>query len=159
MKTSATKPLLLSCLGIAIGTILPSCVDPYAQSYGTQERVTTYRTGYEVRSLPPGYRTETIGGTRYYNHNGTYYRSQSGRYIVVEAPRQDYQSPRPRYDDSYSQDRDPRYGRPDLHREVIITRLPSGYREINHNGGRYYQVNDTYYQQRGSGYIVVTSPY
>jgi hypothetical protein len=42
---------------------------------------------------------------------------------------------------------------------VIITELPRGYRTINHNGGRYYQNNDVYYQQRGQGYVVVGSPF
>ncbi len=46
-----------------------------------------------------------------------------------------------------------------IRHEVVITELPRGYRTINHNGGRYYQNNDVYYQQRGQGYIVVGSPF
>ena len=86
-------------------------------------------------------------GTSYYQHNGTYYRRQSGGYVVVDAPRSRY-------------DRSPGYrGRPQTYRETSITRLPRGYREINYRGNRYYQVNDIYYQRRGSVYITVTRPY
>ncbi len=163
----------MGCLGIAIAiaTMLPSCVDPYASNHGSSYTVSTYHPGYQVRALPPGYRSETIGGTRYYNHNGTYYQPRSGGYVVVEAPRPryestrygstspryestPYESARPRYDDSYSH-----YDRPDDRREAIITALPRGYREVNYQNGRYYQHNGVYYQQRGSGYIIVNRPY
>jgi hypothetical protein len=139
MKTSITSPRVLGCLAVAIATLLPSCVDPYTHSQGPA--VTSYRAGYEVRTLPSGYRTEIVDGSSYYVHNGTYYRPRSGRYVVVEAPRR------------------ARYHRQPAHQEVVITRLPRGYRTINHRGVRYYQVNDVYYQQRGSGYIVVRRPF
>jgi len=153
MKTSVTNPLVLGCLGIAIGTLLPGCVEPYVQGYGPSYGATVYRPGYEVRALPTGYRTEIIDGTRYYNYNGTYYRSRSGSYVVVEAPRSHYESTRPR-NDSYA-----RHDRPDVRHEVIITRLPQGYREIDTRNGRYYQYNDEYYQQRDSGYVIVSRPF
>lgn len=140
MKTSAIKNGILGSFVLAISTIFTSCVDPYAQPH-VQASVTTYRTGYEVRSLPSGYRTEVIAGDPYYVYNGTYYRPRSGRYVVVEAPRN-------RYD-----------GRRDYSRETVITRLPSGYRTVTHRGVRYYQVRDSYYQQRGSGYVVVRAPF
>ncbi len=145
MKTSSIRSLLFGSFAIALGALLPSCVDPYAQGSGPQHSVTTYRTGYEVRSLPSGYRTEVIGGSNYYLHNGTYYRSRSGRYVVVDAPRR--------------QNQDRRDGRRDYrrdgNRDVIITQLPRGYRTVERRGVRYYQVNNTYYQKRGSGYVVV----
>jgi hypothetical protein len=78
MKTSKTTPVLLGCLGIAMATMLPSCVDPYASNHGSSVTVSTYRPGYQTRILPSGYRSKIIGGTRYYNHNGTYYQSRSG---------------------------------------------------------------------------------
>lgn len=138
MKKSSRKNLTLACLGLAVGTLLSSCVDPYyADRRGSPSRVVEHR---EVRRLPSGYRTEVIDGSNYYNHNGTYYRRQSGGYVVVEAPRS-------------------RYGSPQSYRETSITRLPRGYREVNHRGNRYYQVNDVYYQRRGSVYITVTRPY
>ncbi len=140
MITSIAKLLLLGGAGLAAATLLSNCVDPYGPAYGSHERVNTYHAGYEIRSLPPGYRSETIGGTRYYSHNGTYYQPRSGRYVVVEAPRT-YPNRRDRY------------------REEIITELPRGYREVDYRGTRYYRSNDVYYQQRGSGYITVTRPY
>lgn len=136
MKTPLSKSLVLGGLALATAALLPSCVDPYAPG---PQAVTTYRTGYEVRSLPPGYRTEVIEGNRYYNYNGTYYRSHSGRYVVVDAPRH--------------------YDRPSHGRDVVITRLPRGYRTMDHHGVRYYQSNGNYYQKRGSGYVIVTRPY
>jgi hypothetical protein len=141
MKTSFTKNLSLACLGLAVGTLLPNCVDPYyADQGGPPSRVVEYRQDREIRRLPSGYRTEVIDGNNYYNHNGTYYRRQSGGYVVVEAPRS-------------------RYGNSQGYRGTSITRLPRGYREVNHRGNRYYQVNDTYYQRRGSVYVTVTRPY
>jgi hypothetical protein len=137
MKTSLTKPALLGSLGIAIATMLPSCVDPYyANHSGPPQHVTTYSAGYEVRSLPPGYRTEVIGGTQYYNSNGTYYRPRSGRYVVVEAPH------------GYSRT-------PQRQEAGVLRELPRGYRVVNHRGVRYYQVHDTYYERRGSNYVQV----
>ena len=50
--------------------------------------VTTYQPGYTTRSLPSGYRTESISGRDYYYHNGAYYLRNSGGYVVTEAPRQ-----------------------------------------------------------------------
>lgn len=141
MKTSSQKNLSLACFGLAVGTLLSSCVDPYyAGQGGRSSRVVEYRQDREIRQLPSGYRTEVIDGNNYYNHNGTYYRRQSGGYVVVEAPRS-------------------RYGRPDGYRETSITRLPRGYREVSYRGNRYYQVDDVYYQRRGSVYVTVTRPY
>jgi len=136
MKTSFIKPTLLGAFGIALATTLPSCVDPHYAHNPGPPRDTGYSAGYEVNALPPGYRTEIIGGTQYYNYNGTYYRPRSGRYVVVEVPRS--------------------YNRQPRQQEVVVVRqLPRGYRVVNHRGVRYYQVNDTYYEQRGSGYAQV----
>ncbi|MES2439398.1 MAG: DUF6515 family protein [Verrucomicrobiota bacterium] len=159
MNNAFTTPLFAGCL--AIGSLLTSCVDPYAGGgYAPTQTVTTYRTGYEVRSLPPGYRTEVIGGTRYYSQGGTYYQPRSGRYVVVEAPRN-----RGSYDRQYSdrqyngRDRDRDRGRPQGNRDVIVTKLPPGSRPVKYRGGEYYQVRDVYYQRRGAGYVVVSRPY
>lgn len=143
MKKSAIHPILLGSLALTVATVLPSCVDPYAHGPAPHHSVTTYHAGYEVRSLPPGFRTELIDGSNYYVHNGTYYRPRSGRYVVVEAPR-------PRRD-AYRSD----YDRRDDRRDVVITQLPRGYRTVDRRGVRYYQVDNTYYQQRGSGYVIV----
>lgn len=151
MKKSAIHPLLLGSLALAVATVLPSCVDPYAHGPGPQHSVTTYHAGYEVRVLPSGYRTEYIDGSNYYVHNGTYYRSRSGRYVVVDAPRR-----HSNYRSGYDRRDDRREYRRDGNRDVVITQLPRGYRTIERRGVRYYQANNTYYQQRGSGYVVVT---
>ncbi|MEO5715835.1 MAG: DUF6515 family protein [Luteolibacter sp.] len=142
MKTSFTNPALLGGLGLALATMLPSCVDPnYSRNQVPPPRdpgySAGYSVGYEVGSLPTGYRTEVIGGTQYYNYNGTYYRPHSGRYVVVEAPR-GYDR-RPRHQDDV----------------VVVRELPRGYRVVNHRGVRYYQVQDTYYEKRDSGYVQV----
>lgn len=153
MKTSFTKKVVLGCLGITLGILLPGCVESYAQDYGSPYATTAYRPGYEVRVLPPGYRSEVIGGTRYYHHSGTYYRPRSGGYVVVEAPRTSYSSQTRVYDSAARPDH------PYAHRDGLVPRLPSGYRAINTGRGRYYEYNDTYYQQRGSGYAIVGRPY
>lgn len=160
MKTSAFKPFILGSFGLAISAIISSCADPYAYSGGPPQTTvtTTYRTGYEVTSLPSGYRTEIIEGTPYYVYNHTYYRPRSGRYVVVEAPRG--------YRDRYTEVRrdtryDNRYNEPYDRRieSRVVTQLPSGYRTVVRDGVRYYQVRDTYYQQRGNGYVIVSPPY
>ncbi|RYD49642.1 MAG: hypothetical protein EOP85_01230 [Verrucomicrobiaceae bacterium] len=140
-----TPTILLSVTGLAFGTLLTSCVDPYAQP--PTQTVTHYHTGYEVRTLPRGYRTEYYSGTPYYVYEGTYYRPRSGRYVVVEAPRRDG----PRQRDNRYYNRSPR--------STQITKLPPGHRVVRYRGTDYYQVQDTYYERRGPNYIVVKRPY
>ncbi|MES2661338.1 MAG: DUF6515 family protein [Verrucomicrobiota bacterium] len=127
------KPILLGSFGLAIASLLPSCVATYPQGPGQPQVATSVSVGYEARTLPSGYRTEIIGGTSYYIHNNTYYRPRSGRYVVVEAPRGYRPGPR----------------------EVYIDRLPPGYRVVRRGNQRYYYVNNRYYQQRGSRYLAV----
>lgn len=43
-----------------------------------------YRTGPEMRDVPFDAQTETIGGTRYFTHDGTYYRPRNGYYTAVD---------------------------------------------------------------------------
>ena len=147
MKTSSTRKFQFGCVIIAAGTLLSSCVDPYAGG-GQSRTVTTYSVGTEVPSLPPGHRREVIEGRDYYYSDGNYYRPQSGRYVIVEAPRS--------RQETYRRDR---YNGPSRSREVIITELPRGYRTMERKGVRYYQANGNYYQRQGSGYIVVSQPY
>jgi hypothetical protein len=151
MKTSAIKTIALGCLGGALGTLLPSCVESYTQDYGSPYGATAYRPGYEVRVLPPDYRTEVINGSTYYHHGGVYYRPRAGGYVIVDPPHSRYGSHRRGYDS---------YSRRDLPSDgAVVPRLPSGSRMIDTRNGRYYQYNDTYYQQRGSGYAIVGRPY
>ncbi len=167
------KPVLVMG-GVALGLTLSSCVDPGGSYVGGGGQYTTYSTGYRINSLPGGYRTENISGRTYYYHDGHYYQPSSGGYTVVTAPRNsryygEYSSRRQynpsgsgrgydsrnNYDSrNESYNRDPRYDQ-----TRVITRLPSGYREINHRGTTYYQAGDSYYSRQGTGYIVVERPY
>lgn len=146
------------CMGLA------SCVVPYDSPSGGSATVTTYRSGYRVDSLPSGYRSEVISGNTYYYNDGHYYRQGSGGYVVVDAPRSsryyddygrrqgthqpglEYQQSSNRHDQGYE-------------RGQVITRLPSGYRELNHRGNTYYQVEDRYYRRQGDSYVITTRPY
>jgi hypothetical protein len=158
MKTQSASLLLAS--GLVLG-ILPSCVDTYA-SHGQASVTTTsyHQPGYRINALPRGYRSEMISGSNYYYHNGAYYRRQSNGYVVVEAPRTS------RYYSEYDRIRvGGNYRTSDNHRGQrnesvrVITRLPAGYRVVNHGGSQYYQAGGNYYRRQGSGYIIVSSPY
>lgn len=127
MKPSS-KPVILAAFALAVAALLPSCVAPYPG--GTQSSVSV---GYEVQSLPSGYRTEIVGGNRYYIHGNTYYRSRSGRYVVVDSPRV----------------------RRAPSQQVYIERLPPGYRVVRRGGQQYYYSNNRYYQKSGTRYVAV----
>jgi hypothetical protein len=104
--------------------------------YETQTTATPdYTVGHVVTTLPPGYRTVTIGGTRYYSHGDYYYRPHGSGYVVVDSP----------YATTGS--------------VSVVRELPSGYRVITHHGQRYYQSGGAYYQARSGGYVVVPSPF
>jgi hypothetical protein len=164
MKTSI-KPILLST-GLIVGLGLTSCVETY-DAYGPHHSTTTimtYEPGYHVTTLPSGYRTERISGTTYYYHDGAYFRSRPGGFVVVEAPRTsryytEYDAYR-RRTVTQRTTRDHRDIRgPVVDERRIVTRLPSGYRTVTHRGIQYYQSGDRYYQRQGSGYVVVARPY
>jgi hypothetical protein len=125
----------------AAGLGLSNCVDPY---YTGGTSVTTYSPGCTVPSLPSGYATVTVGGTRYYRHDNVYFRPRGNGYVVVEAPdrRHGARGDRHRYDDS-------RY----------VTRLPHGYRTVRHDGRVYHQSGDTYYVTREVGHVMVPGPF
>lgn len=161
MKTPST--ILLVTSGFAIG-LLSSCIAPYDSNGGAYGHSTittsTYQPGYRLSSLPSGYRSENISGNDYYYHEGSYYRRDSNGYIVVEAPRtsryySDYD--RRRSSGSYRSSDGYRDQRNDTVR--VITRLPSGYRVVNHGGTQYYQSGDQYYRRQADGYIIVSRPY
>ncbi len=150
--------------GVALSMGLSSCVVPYDSHGGGSTTVTTYQPGYRINSLPGGYRSENISGNTYYYHDGYYYRQGSGGYVVVDAPRSS------RYYDDYgrrhqsSQSNREYRESPDRHdgrydRGEVITRLPDGYRVVNHRGNEYYQVGDRYYRRQKDTYVIVSSPY
>lgn len=145
--------LLPLASGLAIG-MLSSCVVPYDSNVGTSVTTTSYQPGYRINSLPSGYRSEVISGSDYYYHNGAYYRRESNGYVVVDAPRTS------RYYSEYDRHRGSGGYRDQRTDETrVITRLPSGYRVVNHGGSQYYQSGQNYYRRQGSGYIVVSRPY
>lgn len=150
--------------GVAVCMSLASCVVPYDSHNRGSVSVTRYSPGYRVTSLPGGYRSENISGSTYYYHDGYYYRPGSGGYVVVDAPRAS------RYYDDYSRRQrtcqtDRNYQEsPDRHdgrydRGEVITRLPDGYRVVNHRGSEYYQIGDLYYRRDNNAYVIVSRPY
>lgn len=168
--TTMKMKLTLLITASAAALLTTSCV---VESYSPPEHTvttTTYQPGYVVRTLPSGYRTEVISGTRYYYHDNVYYRPQGGSYVVVKSPRPGgvgWDGNQRGYDrdwdgrdrDGDGRDRDTR----DDHRhgrEVTVVRtLPAGYVVVNRGGQRYYRVGDVYYQSRSGGYVVVGSPF
>jgi hypothetical protein len=153
--------LLIPAAGLAIGMTFSSCIVPTDGYGGSSTTVTTYQPGRRINSLPGGYRTETISGTPYYYHDGSYYRSDSGGYVVVEAPRSsryysDYDRHHVQHRDRTG-DRQPRGPRNESVRTV--TRLPDGYRVVTRGGNQYYQAGDQYYRREGGAYVVVSQPY
>ena len=131
--------------------------------------VTTYEPGYVVRTLPSGYRTEVISGTRYYYHDNVYYRPQGSSYVVVRSPRPGgagWDGNQRGYDrdwDGHDRDGDgrDRDSRDDYRgRQVtVIKSLPSGYVVVNRGGQRYYRVGNVYYRSHSGGYVVVHDPF
>jgi len=95
-----------------------------------------YTTGHVVTTLPSGYRTVTVGGTRYYSYGNSYYRPHGSGYVIVDSP----------YATTTGS-------------VSVIRELPSGYRVITRDGQRYYQSGNAYYQARSGGYVVVPSPF
>ena len=174
---------LLAIGGVALCLSVTSCVVPYdSNNGGSSVSVTRYSPGYRVTSLPGGYRSEIISGSTYYYHDGYYYRRGDSGYVVVDAPRRSrYYDDYGRYQQTYQPSRDYRdssnnrdyrnspnnreyresYNRNDsgYDRTQVITRLPSGYRELNHRGSTYYQAGDQYYRRQGDSYIITTRPY
>jgi hypothetical protein len=152
------KPTVLMLIATGAGALLTSCVDTYPAG-PTAVIEPAYRPGYVIQTLPPGYRAEVIGGTRYYYHNNVYYRPQGRSYVVVDSPhlhaRHDSDSYRHRDRD---RDWDRRGPRPDRN-VTIIRELPNGYTVVNHRGQRYYRAGNRYYQSSAGGYIVVGSPF
>lgn len=152
------KPLIIIS-SLTVGLSLSSCVDPAYNAYGHNNQYSSYNSGYSpgyrISSLPSGYRSENISGRTYYYHDGHYYQPSSGGYTVVSAPSTSrYYSDYNRYRQTTSRSRDNSYSS-----TQVVTRLPSGYREVNHSGNTYYQAGDRYYSRQGNGYVVVQRPY
>jgi len=143
MKITRLLPLV-SALGIGLFAV--SCDHYNHHAHRPGAAVGQYRTGYQVRALPPRYQTMTFGGTRYYYADNVYYRPHGSGYIVVDNPRGG--STTTRY-----------YSGSPARTTAVIRTLPRGHRVVTHNGVRYYQHGDSYYQSTRGGYHVVANPY
>jgi len=144
MKIQRLLPLV-SALGI--GLFATSCNHYNHQGYRQGATVGQYRTGYQVRSLPPRYQTMNYGGNRYYYNDNVYYQPHSNGYTVVDNPRGLARTPR------YSSNR---MAAPTT---TMIRTLPRGHRVVTYNGVRYYQSGESYYQPTDNGYQIVSNPY
>lgn len=153
MKTSTSSLLLTASL--VISSTLTSCVTPSDPATTTTTTTySSYQPGYQTTSLPTGYQREVISGSTYYYTDGQFYRSNSGGYVVVEAPRTS------RFYTDYNTRRSSTTVQNSRTGEVrVISTLPSGYREITHRGTPYYQSGSQYYRRQGEGFITVSSPY
>jgi hypothetical protein len=149
---------LITISSLTLGLSLSSCVDPYyatggsgydsrpdyggqgynRPAYGHQGQG---GAGYTIRELPRGYRTEIIGGIRYFSHRGTYYRPQGGGYVIVATPR--------------GATNQGGYGGGNSN----VVQLPRGASSVIVRGIRYYEYRGGYYRPQGSGYVRVPSPY
>lgn len=78
MKFPARLVSLISC--VASAACLAGCGIDYLS---TSQKV-GYRTGPDFDDVPPDALTETLGGTRYFTHDGTYYRPKNGRYVATD---------------------------------------------------------------------------
>lgn len=88
--------------------------------------------GHQVRFLPRGHVTVSVGSAHYHYHNGVFYRPHGAAgYVVVNAP----------------------IG-------VRVRTLPAGYVSFGIGARHYFFVNATYYlwDSRGRDYVVVEEP-
>ena len=85
--------------------------------------------GLYIERLPSGYRAVVHGKSRYYLHEGVWYRSEGRRFVIVAPP----------------------FG-------MIVPVLPPYYAMIVVSGLPYYYANDVYYTQTAGGYVVVAPP-
>ncbi len=154
MKTPSIILLLAS--GLAVG-MLSSCVAPTPSQGQASVTTATYQPGYQISSLPSGYRSEVISGNEYYYHDGAYYRPESNGYVVVEAPRTS------RYYSDYDRQQNTRTQRSvttttSYQPGQQITALPTGYRSEVISGNDYYYHDGAYYRRESNGYVVVDAP-
>ncbi len=164
-KSRVLSGVIIATTGAALLLGLSSCYFPHDGQVGRHSNYTPYQSGYRMQTLPAGYRSETLSGTRYYYDNGNYYRGDSNGYVIVDAPRgsryhQDYQRVRQgREVNSRSNQRIYDRNNPEVRYGEVITRLPSRHRVVNHRGQRYYQAGDRYYTRDQRGYTLVRNPY
>ena len=118
----------LSCVAALAGSLgVSGCYDPY-YTYTGRGEVTAgayYRPGHVVHELPGGYDTVIVDDTRYYYHDGIYYRPRGGSYVVVERP-----------------------GRDIVYRDRDRDRIPDRYERRGNRNDRWNDVTDRYGSRR-----------
>lgn len=87
------------------------------------------RYGETRISLPGSFLSISIGGSRFYYHDGVYYRRHLRQYVVVAPPR-----------------------------GAVIQHIPAYYQPVIINGATYYTQDGIYYQSTPQGYIVAQPP-
>ena len=85
--------------------------------------------GQYSERLPSGYRAVPYGHSRYYFHEGVWYRPEGGRFVIFAPP----------------------FG-------LVVPFLPLYYTTLWVGGSPYYYANEVYYTQTAGGYAVVESP-
>jgi hypothetical protein len=85
--------------------------------------------GQYIERLPSGYRAVVYGRSRYYFHEGVWYRQEGRRFVIFAPP----------------------FG-------LVVPFLPMYYTSIWVGGIPYYYANDVYYTQTAGGYMVVEPP-
>jgi hypothetical protein len=160
------KLTLLSTAATAVTLLTTGCV---VESYNPPppHGQVSYEPGYVINTLPSGYRTEVISGTRYYSHDNVYYRPQGRGYVVVRSPRggggnYGHESDHNRNHDGRDRDGDGRDhdGNGNGHGHTTVIRsLPHGYVVVNRGGHRYYRAGNVYYESQSGGYVEVREPF
>lgn len=101
--------------------------DRYHRPQHHQQR--HYPAGTIIWELPHGVISISVGGQRYYHHDGYYFRKHSVGYKVVTPPR-----------------------------GACLSRLPDGYEVIYVKGIPYYTFDGVYYKDSPQGFVIVEEP-
>ncbi len=87
------------------------------------------RRGTVVVTVPSSHRVVRVGKTRYYFHDGVYYRKKPRGYVVVAPPR-----------------------------GAVVVGIPQGCKRVRVGGVVYYSWSGAWYKKAPGGYIVVQAP-
>lgn len=159
------RSAVLMCAA-SLAFCLNSCIIPFDDHAPNTGSYSGYQNGYQISTLPYGYRREILSGNTYYYHDGYYYRRSSNGYVVTDAPQSsryygEYERLRQsRYTTTspYGERRD-RYDRQTYERRESVSQLPSGYRVVEYGGRRYYKYGESYYVREDGRYYMVARPY
>lgn len=71
---------------LATFPLIEGCISVKTEDTPAVTVVKETQPGYVIRTLPAGYETVVVSGTRYYTFGGVYYRQQRGGYVVTNRP-------------------------------------------------------------------------